>query len=257
LGYLPLGLLMLVTRLVLFLMLCVVVLVLPRTFINPLCIPLTRLICGLVVRHNYKGGPLANEPYIITGNHITDFDTFAMWMVLPRFQTITGMHLKAIPIIGSVYSKLDAIYVAPTPESRAIVKEKIQDVVKNDAPPILIFPEGGLTNGRAGTLMYHRFVFSLNCAIIPVAISMRDQWPVELDYLGSSWAKNFCWLLVLPFHVFDITFLPVQKRNENETPEDFAMRVQKVTSSFLNIEATNFSYSEKKELVKKLAVKKV
>jgi 1-acyl-sn-glycerol-3-phosphate acyltransferase len=252
--YLPLGLLVLVTRLVMFLLVCVSVLLLPRAVGDLINIPLLRLVCGLVVRHNYKGKPLANEPYLIAGNHVSDFDTFAMWMVMPRFHTITGAHLKVIPIVGNVYSRLDAIFVAPTPESRGEVKAKIQELVKTDPNPILIFPEGGLTNGKAGTMMYHRFVFSLDIAIVPAAISMSDPWPVYHDYIGSTWAKNFFWFLFVPFHVFDITFLPSQKRNENETQEEFAVRVQKLTSSSLGIEATSFSYSDKKELAKQLAI---
>jgi 1-acyl-sn-glycerol-3-phosphate acyltransferase len=254
--YLPLGLLVLVTRLVMFLLVCVSVMVLPRSVGDIINIPLSRLVCGLVVRHNYKGKPLTNEPHLIAGNHVSDFDTFAMWMAMPRFHTITGAHLKAIPIVGSVYSRLGAIFVSPTPESRAEVKSKIQEIVKKDPHPVLIFPEGGLTNGKAGTMMYHRFVFSLDVAIVPAAISMSDPWPVEHDYIGSSWAKNFFWFLIVPFHVFDITFLPSQKRNENETQEEFATRVQKLTSSFLGIEATSFAYSDKKALAQQLAAKK-
>jgi len=255
--YLPLGLLVFFTRVVLFIVLCVLVLVLPRSLGDPITRPFTRLICGLVVRHNYKGGKLIDEPYVLAGNHVSDFDTFATWMIISRFRTITGMHLKALPIVGTVYSKLDAIYVAPTAESRASVKDQIQAALKTNEHPILIFPEGGLTNGCAGTMMYHRFVFSLDCAIVPLAIAMSDPWPVEHDYLGSTWARNFFWFLLVPFHVFDITFLPAQKRNEAETAEDFAVRVQKITSDHLGIEATKYSYSEKKELAKRLATGKV
>jgi len=86
-----------------------------------------------------------------------------------------------------------------------------------------------------------------------MAIAMRDPWPVHHDYIGSTWFRNFFWFLFVPFHVFDISFLPIQRRQENETPEEFAVRVQKLTSTHLKLEATNYSYSEKKELVKRLA----
>jgi hypothetical protein len=71
--YVPVGLLVLVTRLVMFILVCVSVLVLPRAVGDLINIPLLRLVCGLVVRHNYKGKPLANEPYLIAGNHVSDF----------------------------------------------------------------------------------------------------------------------------------------------------------------------------------------
>jgi len=212
-----------------------------------------RLVCGLVVKHNNKGKPLADIPYVIAGNHIADFDTFAMWVILPKFHTLTAAHLQTIPIIGSVYAKLNAIFVTPTPEGRAQVKATVQEMTKVKSDPILIFPEGGLTNGKVGSMMYHRFVFSLDCAIVPLAIGLKDPWPVEHDYLGSTWTRNFLWFLAVPFHVFEMTFLPAETRNAGESPEEFALRVQKITSDHLNIHATQWSYSEKKELWKKIS----
>jgi len=49
----------------------VMVLVLPRAVGDYINIPLIRLVCGLVVRHNYKGVPLANEPHLLAGNHVS------------------------------------------------------------------------------------------------------------------------------------------------------------------------------------------
>lgn len=39
-------------------------------------IPLLRLVCGVVVRNNYQGKPLADEPYVIAANHVADFGKF-------------------------------------------------------------------------------------------------------------------------------------------------------------------------------------
>lgn len=251
--YMPLGMVVLTVRILLFVMLCVMVLLLPRSIGDKINIPLLRLVCGVVVRNNYRGKPLADEPHIIAANHVADFDTFAMWLVMPMFHTLTGGHLKALPLVGAVYKKLGAVFVTPTPEGRTIVKDTVQELVKTDPNPILIFPEGGLTNGRVGTMMYHRFVFSLDCAIVPLAIALKDPWPVYHDYLGSTWARNFLWFLIVPFHIFDLNFLPAQKRNEGETAEAFAFRVQRMTCEKLNIKATKWAYSEKKELWKQIS----
>lgn len=66
---------MFLTRLVLFIVLCIVVLVLPRNVGDPITRPLTRLVCGLVVRHNYRTD-LLDEPYIVAANHVSDFGMF-------------------------------------------------------------------------------------------------------------------------------------------------------------------------------------
>lgn len=251
--YLPLGMLVMVTRLLVWAMLCMAVLVLPRFLIDSVVRPLTKLACGIVVKHNYKGVPLSDDIHIITGNHVSDWDAVVTWMIMPRFHTLTAAHLKLIPVVGRVYKRLGAIFVTPTPEGRAEVKAKVQDIIKVDPHPILIFPEGGLTNGKAGTMMYHRFVFSLDCVIIPLAISLKNPWPVTHDYLGSTWARNFFWFLTVPFHVYEYTFLPAQTRNEDETQEEFAYRIQKMTSDYVKLETTGWKYSDKKELWKQIS----
>jgi len=253
--YMPFGILVLITRLFLFLLLCVSILSLPRSVGDYINVPLMKVVCGLAVRHNNKNRnkPLVNEPHIVACNHIADFDTFAMWAVLPKFHTLTAAHLKSIPFIGKVYARLNAIFVTPTPEGRAEVKAKVTEVIKTDSAPIVIFPEGGLTSGKRGTMMYHRFVFSLDTTIVPCAIAMKDPWPVHHDYLGSTWTRNFLWFLIVPFHLFELTLLPPQKRNIGESAEEFAERVQKMTCDYLSIEATLHSYSDKKALGKDLA----
>jgi len=248
----PFGLGVFLARLVGFLMLCISVLVLPRWLGDKINITLLQLNCGVFLKHNHKGR-LCDEPYIIAGNHLTDWDAMLMWLVMPRFHTLTAAHLKVIPIVGKVYAKLNSIFVSPTPEGRAEVKARVNDIIKNDRHPILIFPEGGLTNGKVGTMMYHRFVFSLDVAIVPLAITLKNPWPVEIDYLGSTWFRNFVWFLLVPFHVFEYHYLPVQKRNEGETAEEFALRVQQLTCDYLRIQPTQHSYGQKKELGKLLA----
>jgi len=253
--YLPLGIVILATRLILFLVLSVSILVLPRSIGDSINMPLMRIVCGLVVRHNNedRNKPLLNEPHIIAANHVADFDTFASWVVLPKFHTLTAAHLKSIPFIGSVYARLNAIFVTPTPEGRAEVKAKVNEILESDPAPILIFPEGGLTNGRVGTMMYHRFVFSLDCSIIPMAVALKDPWPVYHDYLGSTWTRNFIWFLLVPFHIFEVTLLSPERRKVEETPEEFALRVQQITCDYLDIEATQWPYSAKKELWKQIS----
>eukprot|EP01110_Echinostelium_bisporum_P001356 TRINITY_DN1322_c0_g1_i1.p1 TRINITY_DN1322_c0_g1~~TRINITY_DN1322_c0_g1_i1.p1 ORF type:complete len:302 (-),score=97.47 TRINITY_DN1322_c0_g1_i1:160-1065(-) len=257
LAYLPFGVILLVARALLFMIMSLLIVVLPRSigdYINPF---LLRLITGLIVIHNHKTERLTPSPYVLACNHVSDFDTFALWLATPRWSCVTSAHLKSVPIIGSVYSALDAIFVAPTPESREAVKQEIKQKLQKNAAPVLIFPEGGLTSGKTGTMLYQRFVFSLdNCEIVPAAIRLRDPWPVEHDYLGSSWGKNFFWFLLVPFHVFEITFLPAESRRSDETPEAFAFRVQTITSEYLGQVATKHAYADKKELVRKLKEKK-
>lgn len=256
LAYLPIGLVLLVVRALTFFIVCLGMIVLPRSIGDIILPPLLRLTNGLVVLHNHDKRRLTDAPYVLAGNHVSDFDTFAMWSVTPRWSCVTSAHLKSIPVMGAVYRALDAIFVAPTPESREQTKQEIKNKLAANKNPVLIFPEGGLTSGKTGTMMYSKFVFSLDCAIVPVAIRLRNIWPVEHDYVGSSWGKNFFWYLIVPFNVFEITFLPVETRREGETPEEFAQRIQRLTCDYLNIAATKHTYADKKKLVADLKEKK-
>jgi len=249
--YMPFAVVLFLVRMVLFLFMCFTIIVLPRNVGDPLNIFLMRVVTGLIVKHN-RDAPVVKGPHVIVCNHVTDFDTFALRVLLSRYWVLTSAHLQTLPIIGAVYTKMGSVFVAPTVESRTKAKDTMQKLLQTTGDPLIVFPEGGLTSGKTGLLMYHKFVFSLNVPVIPGAIRLADPWPAEHDYLGSSWGKNFFWFLAVPFHVYEITFLPAITRNYNEEPEEFAARTQRITASFLGQVPTKFTYSDKKELVKKL-----
>jgi hypothetical protein len=56
-------------------MVCVMTVLVPRDW---MCVgvPLARLVCGLVVRHNYYRKSLEGERFVIAANHVADF---GMW----------------------------------------------------------------------------------------------------------------------------------------------------------------------------------
>jgi len=252
--YLPFGLALLVVRVVLFILACFFIILLPRELGYPLNSFLIRIVGGLVVSHSRKASQ-PTDAHVVVANHVTDFDTFALWMSIGNYYVLTSEHLKSIPIIGAVYAKLGAIWVSPTPESRAKAKETMKSLLTVDAP-LVLFPEGGLTSGKTGLLMYHKFIFSLDVPIVPAALRLLDPWPVNHDYIGSSWVKNFFWFLLVPFHVYEIVYLPPVTRNADETPEAFARRTQELTASYLQQVPTKFAYADKRALVAKLKSEK-
>lgn len=249
--YVPFGVVLCLVRIFLFMFMCFSVILLPRNIGDPINTFLLRAITGLIVKHN-RDGPAVSGPHVIACNHVSDFDTFAIWMTVYKYYVLTSAHLKALPILGAVYAKLGAIWVSPTPESRAKAKDTMQELLKSTSDPLVVFPEGGLTSGKTGVMMYHKFIFSLDVPIVPGAIRLLDPWPVEHDYIGSSWLKNFFWFMAVPFHIFEIVYLPPIMRNTNELPEEFAERCQQVTAEYLKIVPTKLSYSEKKALVQRL-----
>jgi len=254
--YVPFGFVLLVVRLLLWTLLMLYLLVNPRTrIVGPL---LLKLSTGIISIYNGKEHlPREDDPdaaRVIVCNHVSDFDPFPIWLTVPNFHTLVAVHISKIPLVGRAYAALHAIYVDPAKKDS--VREVVVDVLKKSKYPVLVYPEGGLTSGKAGLLLYHKFVFSLNYKVLPIAMRVRDPWPIDLDYMNSSWAKNFFWFLFVPFHVYELNFLPAQEQHQNESDGDFANRIAKQTADFLGIEATHHSYSQKKELAASLRKKK-
>ena len=75
------------------------------------------------------------------------------------------------------------------------------------ARPLLVFPEGSLTNGRIGLMRFAQTAFSLGVPVTPVAIRLRTPLPLEADTIWSPLAANVLWTLFQPWHSFDLRVL--------------------------------------------------
>jgi len=258
--YIPtIGLPLFFFRLSLFFLATSILVLFPRSF-DPLTQRLVRFALGFFTvyhnKHHLTSIPTASDPpRVIVCNHITDFDPYPIWFLLPHFHTLVAAHIGQLPVVGTTYRKLDTIFVDPVNKER--VREQVKDALAKSKYPVLVYPEGGLTNGTKGLMLYHKFVFGLGERVLPIAMRLRDPWPINVDYLGSSWAKNFFWFLMVPFHVFELTFYPPEKIREGETDAEFAARVQSLTADALKISATSHSYTSKKELAKKKMSSKI
>ncbi|EGG21792.1 hypothetical protein DFA_01678 [Cavenderia fasciculata] len=213
------------------------------------------VLMGFRIKYNgLENLPRVGDPKsgrVIVINHMSDFDPYPVMTIIPYFHTLVAAHISKVPIVGKLYKKMDTIFVDPANKEKA--RTDVLDGLNKTKMPLLIYPEGGLTNGSKGIMMFNKFVFGLGHGIIPVAMRMNNPWPVNTDYLGSSWMKNFAFWFLVPFHRFELTFLSHMFIAQNETDAEFAKRVQTRIANHLQIEATDYSYSQKKELAKDLS----
>jgi len=189
--YFPIGVLLVVVRVILFAILLTYLLFRPRTrVLGPW---LLKISTGLISVYNgIERLPKEGDPEsarVMVCNHVTDFDPFPIWLTFPQFHTLVAVHISKIPLVGKAYAALHAIYVDSSKKER--IRDVVVDTLKSSKHPVLVYPEGGLTGGNSGLMLYHKFVFGLDYKVLPIAMRVRDPWPVHLDYLGSSWAKNF------------------------------------------------------------------
>ena len=51
--------------------------------------------------------------------------------------------------------------------------------------PLLVFPEGSITNGRVGVMRFAQSAFGLGAPVTPLAIQLRTPLPLEADTIWS------------------------------------------------------------------------
>eukprot|EP00003_Mantamonas_plastica_P027223 TRINITY_DN5785_c3_g1_i7.p1 TRINITY_DN5785_c3_g1~~TRINITY_DN5785_c3_g1_i7.p1 ORF type:complete len:150 (+),score=55.56 TRINITY_DN5785_c3_g1_i7:127-576(+) len=115
---------------------------------------------------------------------------------------------------------------------------------------MLILPEGTTTNARTGMLQFNKFVFGLDTPILPFSLRKWDIWPINMDVLNDSFFLNFFWSLACPFNVYEVNFLEAQTIQEEETPQEFATRVQTMIADDLDLVPTDYTWRDKIEYQK-------
>ncbi|KAG1703524.1 hypothetical protein DVH05_007471 [Phytophthora capsici] len=203
----------------------------------------------LVDEHLFDKGE--NRAEIIVSNHISEFDAVAMLGITPAF--ILGYDFyKKMLFFKLLGDKAGIVYVpyasrqqgngAGRDEVRQIIVERLERGDK----PLAAFPEGGLTNGRKGLLQYHKFLFSLDKTVQPLAIRASDgPFPVNINDETSTFLANVLWYLFVPWHTYTVQFLPCIKAEPGEDSLVVAQRVMKMTAEALEQQASPFMYRDK------------
>ena len=192
---------------------------------------------------------------IIVANHTTEMD------VLPIRARgsirIMGydMYTRMCWLQYSPLRFLDMLYIKQTERSagggkdRDAVREQVKTgLAEPGSPPLLVFPEGGLTSGRRGLLQFHKFLFSLGHVVQPVSIQAHGgPLPINIDNnMGTTWG-NILAFTFQPWQHFTVTYLPPQKIRAGETPLQFAHRVMRLIAVHTgDITASPFLYRDKR-----------
>ncbi|EEY56158.1 uncharacterized protein PITG_08946 [Phytophthora infestans T30-4] len=148
-----------------------------RLHVARLFVWLTGTRVRLVDEHFYAKGE--NRAEIIVSNHISEFDAVAMLSITPAY--ILGYDFyKNMLFFKLLGDKPGVVYVPYVSRQqgnsagRDAVRQIIMERLARGNKPLAAFPEGGLTNGRKGLLQYHKFLFSLDKTVQPLAIRASD-----------------------------------------------------------------------------------
>eukprot|EP00949_MAST-11_sp_MAST-11-sp1_P003759 g3759.t1 len=132
--------------------------------------------------------------------------------------------------------------------NRDAVRQQVKEAITGESTiPLLVFPEGGLANGRKGLLQFHKFCFSLDVPIQPIVLhTTGGPIPINLNSeMGTSWG-NILGFLFQPFCVYTIEILPMEQRREEEDSLAFAQRVMGLIADKLGIASSPYLYNDKR-----------
>lgn len=118
------------------------------------------------------------------------------------------------------------------------------------ALPLLLFPEEDTTNGRAGLLKFSSWPFSVSDSIQPVALLVRRPF-IAVNTPESSWLAELLWTFFVPFTVYHVRWLPPITREDGESHQEFASKVQELVATELGVISTQITKADKAEHIKR------
>ncbi|XP_052010444.1 lipid droplet-regulating VLDL assembly factor AUP1-like [Xyrauchen texanus] len=118
------------------------------------------------------------------------------------------------------------------------------------ALPLLLFPEEDTTNGRAGLLKFSSWTFSVSDSIQPVALLVKRPF-IAVNTPESSWLAELLWAFFVPFTVYHVRWLPPLSREDGETHQEFASKVQELLATELGVISTQITKADKAEHIKR------
>ncbi|GIL85690.1 hypothetical protein Vretimale_13183 [Volvox reticuliferus] len=190
---------------------------------------------GVIRYHGPKPTPGKNRIWV--SNHTSMIDYVVLCSYSP-FAVIMQLHHGWIAFLQKrILSSLGCLWFNRTEvNDRAVVAARMKEHVnKEDAIPLLIFPEGTCVNNEY-TVMFKRGAFDIGATVCPIAIkynkifvdafwnSRREAFGKHLFRLMTSWAL-----------VCDVYFLEPQSIQQGESPQEFAGRVQAMIAKYANL----------------------
>ncbi|VDM43233.1 unnamed protein product [Toxocara canis] len=243
-AYAPIGVLVLLFRLLIGLHVFVTACVLRKTMLlRCTVLRVMSSILGVVV---LSGGPARGwdrKTPVLVANHLTVLDHMAVDLIepciLPSVWNIPNLLRWCLG-----YADLGAR------QGRAELVRQARDFCATSAVPVLTFPEGAMTSGRRGLLKFSSWPFEVSDTVQPVLISVYRPLfgDVAHSVLGGAWWQDVLYFLFVPLTIIKVRWLSPMRRRTSclpgeqiETTEQFAQRVAELMANKLGILATPYT----------------
>jgi 1-acyl-sn-glycerol-3-phosphate acyltransferase len=171
---------------------------------------------------------------LAASNHIT-------WMDTALFAGLEYAQLAAKERLIWPLSRMSKLwhyinFDRSTPCARAAAAEAIAQRVKDTSkPPLLVYPEGTVTNGQS-LLRFKLGVFAANAPVQPITISYSSP---DCDVSWTFGCTNWLWrVLAQPYFDVRVEFLPIE-HPEGRSAEAFAEAVRTKMARALKVQLSD------------------
>ena len=161
---------------------------------------------------------------MVVGSHCSDIDAIVFFYhSAPAFVAHDGV--AKMPLIGTVAQALGCIFVDRfSPASRHQTKERIKEHCESYGErhhtPLLIYPEGWVTNGEA-LVSFATGAFDPGAPVVPTALVYPSE-NLQITTSPMNWGGDGLFIFRLMFQVYNyahVSFLPVHNPTNHEVDD--------------------------------------
>ncbi|OXU18819.1 hypothetical protein TSAR_002140 [Trichomalopsis sarcophagae] len=247
--YIPVGLVLVLLRLLVCLQLWIFASILPDS--QTLRLFLNRGLAfafGIIVKVSPDGEKRDEQARIVIANNISALDDFilsaAAKTVTPSLSNLPDSLNNALGLKKMNMSSTDALVA------------EIKRFLPTSKTSISLQPEFSATNSRKALLKFNTWPFNIEQAVQPVVLrAWRSEFvDIRLTSIASSWWTDVMWFMIVPYTIFTVKFLKVKR---NADPNVLVREVEKEIAQELKIETSVHTVSDKTEYEKRYIMEKV
>lgn len=208
---------------------------------------IVRIMCSVLGMHVRQNNPRSRDKHVklYVSNHVTHFDHNVI-------NLLTSCNTPMLEgSAGFVCWARGFMELGGGGENRAELAATLQRYCSTpEDPPLLLFPEEDTTNGRAGLLKFSSWPFSVTDSVQPVALMVQRPF-LAVAIPESSWLTELLWTFFVPFTVYHVRWLEPMSKQEEESHQDFANKVQEFLATELGVVSTQITKADKAEHIKR------
>ncbi|NP_955984.2 lipid droplet-regulating VLDL assembly factor AUP1 [Danio rerio] len=208
---------------------------------------IVRIMCSVLGLHVQQNSPRLRDKTtrLYVCNHVTHFDHNIINLL-----TSCNTPLLEGPV-GFLCWARGFMELGQGVGSRTELTETLHRYCSSpDTLPLLLFPEEDTTNGRTGLLKFSSWPFSVSDSIQPVALLVKRPF-IAVSTPESSWLTELLWTFFVPFTVYHVRWLPPLSKEDGETHQEFASKVQGLLATELGVISTQITKADKAEHIKR------